>query len=61
MSKEFEDEQFHATKNSSMGDDGIAIKNSIRYDGYNSQSEKFEGEHPGKSVGAKEAEYEGRQ
>jgi hypothetical protein len=61
LGKEFEGEQFHATKNSSMGDDGIAIKNSTKYDGTGDQDEKFEGQHPGKSSGAKEVEYTGRQ
>lgn len=60
-SKDFDNKPFLPTRNGSMGDDGIAIKNSTRYDGDSGQSEKFEGEHPGKSANAKEAQDSGRQ
>ena len=61
QSKDLDAKPFTDTKNGSMGDDGIAIKNSTKFDGTGDQDEKFEGQHPGKSSGAKEVEYTGRQ
>jgi hypothetical protein len=48
-------------KSGSMGDKGIAIKDNPKYDGTGEQDQKFEGMAPGKSSGAKEVEYTGRQ
>jgi hypothetical protein len=58
-SKDFDNKPFLPTRNGSMGDNGIAIKNSTRFDGTGDQDEKFEGQHPGKSAGAKQMENSG--
>jgi len=50
-----------AAQNSSMGDDGIAMKDNPRYDGDSGQGEKFEGTAPSKNVSAEEAQNSGRQ
>ena len=61
QSKDVDAKPFLPTKNGSMGDDGIAMKNDTKYDGDGGQGEKFEGMAPGKSSGAKEVQYTGRQ
>lgn len=47
--------------NSSLGDDGIAIKNNTKYDGSGNQDKKFEGEYAAASDNAKMAQDTGRQ
>jgi len=61
QSKDFDDKPFTSTKNGSMGDDGVAMKDDTKYDGDSGQGKKFEGMAPGKSTGATEAQYTGRQ
>lgn len=61
QSKDFDDKPFTDTRNGSMGDKGIAMKNSIRYDGDGGQTKKFEGEAPAKTDGAALVQYTGRQ
>lgn len=60
-SQDFNDKPFGTGSDSSMGDDGIAIKNSTKFEGDSGQSKKFEGLAPEKSVGASQAQYSGRQ
>jgi hypothetical protein len=60
-SQDFDTHPFLPTKNGSMGDDGVAIKDDEKYDGDSGQSEKFEGMGPSKGTGAKEAQNTGRQ
>jgi hypothetical protein len=61
QSKDVDAKPFLPTKNGSMGDDGVAIKDDEKYDGDSGQSKKFEGMGPSKGTGAKEAQNTGRQ
>jgi hypothetical protein len=61
QSEDFDANPFTETKNGSMGDKGIAMKNNARYDGDSGQGEKFEGMAPSKSDNAATAQYTGRQ
>ena len=51
----------HFGGTSSMGDDGIAMKNAPEFDGDSGQSGKFEGLAPSKATSGKQAELSGRQ
>ena len=61
QSKDYDANQFGTLRDGSMGDAGIAMKNSTRFDGDSGQSKKFEGMSAEKSTSAAEAEYTGRQ
>jgi|LauGreDrversion4_2_1035121.scaffolds.fasta_scaffold624008_2 hypothetical protein len=50
-----------AAQESSMGDKGIAIKQTHKFEGDPDQDMKFEGKSPSKTADASEAEYTGRQ
>lgn len=50
-----------AQANAAYGDKGIAIKNSVKFDGDRGQSMKFEGLPPKENDSAKLAQYTGRQ
>ena len=50
-----------AQSDAAYGDKGIAMKNSVRYDGDGGQDKKFEGEAPAKSDSAQLVQYTGRQ
>lgn len=61
QSKDFDPRQFGISNYGALGDKGLAIKTSVRYEGLGEQSEKFEGMGPTKTASAAEAEYTGRQ
>ena len=61
QSKDFDDKQFGSTRDGSMGDKGIAMKNNTRYDGDSGQGKKFEGLSADKTASASQVQYSGRQ
>lgn len=61
QSHDFDDKQFGARNYGSMGDEGVAIKSSTRYDGDNGQNQKFEGTAPAKLDSGAVVQYTGRQ
>jgi hypothetical protein len=61
QSKDFDARPFTDTRNGSMGDDGIALKNNVKFDGDSGQGKKFEGLAPEKADGASTVQYTGRQ
>ena len=50
-----------AAQESSMGDKGIAIKQTPKFTGPSEQTIEFEGEHPNKTVDERQAENSGHQ
>lgn len=57
-----DDKQYGVTtSDGSMGDEGIAMKNSTRDDGDGGQSKKFEGVAPQRSSSASQVQFSGRQ
>jgi hypothetical protein len=61
QSKDFDPRQFGISNYGALGDKGLAIKTSVRFEGLGAQSQKFEGMAPEKTASASEAEYTGRQ
>lgn len=61
QSRDLNARPFGDTSYGSLGDKGVAIKASLRYEGDNGQDKKFEGIAPGKTASAAEAEETGRQ
>jgi hypothetical protein len=61
QSKDFDPRQFGISNYGALGDKGLAIKSSVRFDGIGNQSQKFEGMPPEKTASASEAEYMGNQ
>ena len=59
QSKDFDPRQFGISNYGALGDKGIAMKNSTRFDGDSGQGEKFEGEAPTKGDSASQTEYSG--
>jgi len=60
-SQDFDAKPFGSVSNGSMGDKGIAMKNSLKYDGDNGQDKKFEGLAPETTANAAQVENSGRQ